>query len=139
MGEQRDESRAEAGRRKTDRRQNDRRAGVRIAYPIGAAPKILNIKSQVVGITPNAIRFFIADFNPQKSELKEGDRVKLSIKFRDSKVVKMNGTISRREKHYEDREFFVCLLDEGFPQERLDKEQAYLLKYFPDFCKDSFS
>ena len=136
--EQRDESRADAGRRASDRRRQDRRYGFRLAYPIGAAPQIVNIRSQVVGLTPKAVRFFVVDFNPQKSSLKKGEKIELSLRFHDGQVIKTAGTISRQEQYQEGKDYFVCLLDEELPQERLDKERQYLIEKFPDFCKDGF-
>jgi hypothetical protein len=137
-GEQRDESRADAGRRASDRRKQDRRCSYRLAYPIGAAPEIINIRSQVVGLSLNAVRFFVVDFNPQKSSLDKGGKIKLSLKFHDGQVIETVGTISRQELYQAGREYFICLLDEKLPQERLDKERQYLIEKFPDFCRDSF-
>jgi hypothetical protein len=137
-GEQRDESRADAGRRASDRRKQDRRCGYRLAYPIGAAPEIVNIRSQVVGLTQKAVRFFVADFNPQKSSLKQGEKIEFSLKFHDGEVIEMAGIIAKQDQSPTGREYFLCLLDEELPQERLDKERQYLIEKFPDFCRDSF-
>jgi hypothetical protein len=137
QGERRDAARAVTGRRASDRREKDRRYGFRLAYPIGAAPEIVNIRSQVIGLTAKAVRFFISDFNLQGLSLKQGDKIDIALRFHDGQVIKTTGTISRREQYQAGREYFICLFEQDLPQERLDKEQTYLLENFPDFCKGS--
>lgn len=132
----REEPRAGAGRRASDRRNQDRRSSYRLAYPIGAAPRILNIRSQVVGLTQKAVRFFVADFNPQKSRLKLGAKIEMSLKFHDGEIIKTAGVVSKQENYQTGKEYFLCLFDEPLTQERFDKEHQYLKEKFPDFCKD---
>jgi len=119
-------------RRETDRRQKKRRQYPRIPYPLAAAPQVLNMRSQVVGISAKAVRFFFSDFDPQASKLKRGVRVKINLKFHDGEVIKTTGTILRKDWYQEEREYFVCLFDQELLQERIDKEKAYLQKEFPD-------
>ena len=71
-------------RRAAERRQEDKRQGDRIAYPIGAAPEIVNIRSQVVGLSIKAVRFFIPDFIPKELALEKGDKVNIDLKFHDA-------------------------------------------------------
>jgi len=120
----------------TDRRQRKRRQYPRIAYPLAAAPVVLNMRSQVVGISAKAIRFFFSDFDPQIATLKLGAKVEISLKFHDGQVFKMTGTVLRRDRYQEEKEHFVCLFQPELPPERIDKELAYLKKKFPDISSE---
>ncbi len=137
-GEHKAASRPGTDRRTAERRQEEKRQGDRIAYPIGAAPEIVNIRSQVVGLSVKAVRFFIPDFIPKKLALKKGDKVNIALKFHDGQVIRRSGTILRLDKHHSDREYFVLLFERQLPQERINKEWAYLLDNFPDFCLEDF-
>jgi hypothetical protein len=97
------------------------------------------MRSQVISISAKAVRFFLADSNPRRSTLKEGKKINVILKFHDGQIFRMTGTILRREKYQPGREHFVCLFERQLPQERISKEQAYLLENFPDFCGDKFS
>ena len=119
-----------------DRRQGKRRQYPRLAYPLAAAPQVLNMRSQVVGISAKAVRFFFSDFDPQRSTLKQGGKVKITLRFHDGQVIKTTGTVLRRDQYQEEREHFVCLFDQELPPERVDKEQAYLQKKFPDVSSE---
>jgi hypothetical protein len=96
------------------------------------------MRLQVVGISAKAVRFFVPDFVPQKSALKEGSKINIAIKFHDGQIVRRSGVIIRREQCQEGREHFVGLFERELPQERINKEHAYLLKNFPDFCSIIF-
>ncbi|MFA5292880.1 MAG: hypothetical protein WC496_07600 [Phycisphaerae bacterium] len=127
----------ETNNRKADRRQtDDRRQCRRIAYPLAAAPAIVGMRLQVVGLSAKAVRFFIPDINPQGLAFKEGDKLNIALKFHDGQVINRGGTISRQDKYETDREYFVCLFDRHLPQERMEMEKEYLLAKFPDFCKE---
>ena len=117
-----------------DNTQREKRQGLRLAYPLAAAPEIMNMRLQVVGISAKAIRFFVPDFIRQKLTLKNGSKLNIVIKFHDGHIAKRSGTITRQEQCQEGREHFVCLFERLLPKERIDKEHAYLLKNFPDFC-----
>jgi hypothetical protein len=145
-------------RRKQERRQGDRRGAksdgishkdsgkkneekrqcLRLAYPLAAAPQIINMRLQVVGLSAKAVRFFIPDFITHELTLKEGDKINIALKFNDGQIVKRGGRILKEEKCQEGRKHFICLFDRHLPVERIDKEQAYLLKNFPDFCSIIF-
>jgi hypothetical protein len=119
-----------------DRRQGKRRQYPRLAYPLAVAPQILNMRSQVVGISAKAVRFFFSDFDPQASTLKQGSKIKITLRFHDGQVVKTTATVLRRDQYQEDREHFVCLFDHELPPERIDREQTYLQKKFPDVSSE---
>jgi hypothetical protein len=120
--------------RSDDRRQNERRGSHRLAYPLAAAPEIMNLNVQVVGITAKAIRFFVCDFNPNKAAFNKDSKFNFIIKFHDGQIIKKTGTIIREDKYQEDKTYFIYLFDNELPQERIQKEEEYLLKNFPGFC-----
>ncbi len=129
-------ARLRVDRRGTDRRQRARRQCSRLAYPLAAAPQVLNMRSQVVGISVKAVRFFFSDFDPQRATLKKGGKVKITLKFHDGQVIKMTATVLRRDQYQEEREYFVCLFERELPQARINKEQVYLQKKFPDVSSE---
>jgi len=122
--------------RRTDRRRGERRQCSRFTYPPMAAPQILNMQTQVVGISAKAVRFFFSDFDPQESSLKQGSKVKITLRFHDGQVIKTSGTILRKDQYRKDKEYFVCLFEKELPQARIEKERAYLKKKFPDISSE---
>lgn len=137
-GARRDDSGLEPRRRGADRRQGERRKFIRLAYPIASGPEIMNIRSQVVGLTAKAVRFFVSDLCPQKSSLQQGGKINITLKFHDGEVFKTAATILRQDQYQPEREYFVCFFDDELSQERIEKEKEYLLEKFPEFCKDGF-
>lgn len=123
-------------RRGTDRRQKKRRQCPRIVYPLAAAPVVLNMRSQVVGLSAKAIRFFFSDFDPQKAALKPGARIKIALKFHDGQVFEMTGDVLKKDQYQQEKAYFVCLFQPQLPQERIDKELAHLQKKFPDISSE---
>ena len=115
----------------------EKRHSDRLVYPLAAAPVILNMRAQIVGITAKAVRFFFADFDPQMGALKKGSKVKVNLKFHDEQASEISGVILRKDKYLEDKDHFVCLFDKELPQERMDTERAYLLKEFPDISNEA--
>jgi hypothetical protein len=134
----RDAAGRDADHQKADGGWKEKRQGIRLAYPLAAAPQIVNMRLQVVGLSVKAIRFFVPDIVSKKSALKKGSKINIAIKFHDGQVIKIGGTILRQERHQEEREHFVCLFERLLPKERIDKELAYLKKNFPDFCSIIF-
>jgi hypothetical protein len=138
QGDRRDVANPDTGKQEAGKTGKEKRQCIRLAYPLAAAPQITNMRLQVVGISAKAIRFFVPDVVSQKVTLKQGSKINIAIKFHDGQVVKRGGTILRQERSQEGREHFVCLFERHLPTERIDKEQAYLLKNFPDFCSIIF-
>jgi hypothetical protein len=138
QGERRGDVKPDVVRQEADKTGKEKRQCLRLAYPLAAAPQITNMRLQVVGISAKAVRFFIPDFVSQESVLKEGSKINIAIKFHDGEIIKRGGTILKQERSQEGREHFVCLFERQLPTERIEKEHAYLLKNFPDFCNIIF-
>jgi hypothetical protein len=94
------------------------------------------MRSQVVGLSAKAVRFFFSDFDPQASSLKLGAKIKIFLKFHDGQVFKTVGTVLRKDHYEEEKEHFVCLFHPELPPERIDKEIAYLQKKFPEVSSE---
>ncbi len=117
-------------RRVADRRRGERRQYARVAYPLMTAPQILNMQALVISLSAKAVRFFFSAFDPQESSLEQGGKVELILKFHDGQVIETRGTILRKVRYRQDKEYFVCLFDKELPRVLIEKERAYLQKKF---------
>ncbi|HBG77462.1 MAG TPA: hypothetical protein DDW84_01240 [Phycisphaerales bacterium] len=120
--------------REQDRRQVQRRACFRVVYPTDAAPKITNLPLRVIDISIKAVRFTpcgeLAD-----GALEDGKRIQMVFKFNDDQVVEFGGVIFRHSTDSAGREVYVCRFNRELPAELVNSEQAFLLKNYPDFCR----
>ena len=127
------------GKRRRERRKGERRRFFRVHYPGGAAPRILNADFHIINISQGGIAF--ACRRPCDKCTKPivlGEMMKLEVEFHDGqivdvdvKVMRCQGDVSSRENHY------AGTIEQGIDARRVAKEQAYLLRVFPDFARAS--
>lgn len=120
-----------------DRNQVQRRKYFRVCYPPAAVvPKITNLlTAKVIDISVKAVKFvlpasganFIAD-----------DKINITLEFRDGLNIDTIGTLCRQESDPTNRKVLVYIFNDEIPAAVINKEQAYLLKNFPDFCREKF-
>jgi len=122
--------------RQGDRRQRQRRQALRVVYPPQAAPKVLNTDFRVANISQRGIMFTRRGCPGECSEPIALRSVKeLQIQFHDQDVLEVEVMISRRR--YDPgsgEETYAGIIEKGLPSERLSKEQAYLVRCFPELC-----
>lgn len=108
----------------------------RIVYPPNSAPKILNKDFEIIDLSAQAIKF--TSYNKQDyDQLSKERHVELKLKFADSEILDVQGEIINiyDTKDASSRKYFVCLFDQKIAASRISKEQSYLLKNFPEFCR----
>lgn len=121
-----------------DRRKSQRREYFRVVYPIDACPEIKNLNAKVIDISIKAVRFELNISDAQKAGLAIGKTIDMQFKFPDGEEKKIAGVIVRQLEDQFGKRAFVCLFVKEQSPELVNKEQAYLLKHFPDFCRKTF-
>ena len=122
--------------RKVNHRQTQRREIFRVAYPPNAAPKVLD-NFTIADLSTKAIRFTSAVNEENEASLSIDNRITLKIQFNDGEILEVEGKILNcyYDENSPQEKNFVCYFDSEIPASRLSKEQSYLLKHYPDFCK----
>jgi hypothetical protein len=118
-----------------DRRKSQRRECLRVVYPINACPEITNLKAKVIDISIKAVRFELNISDAQKAGLAVGKTIDMQFKFPNGEEKNIAGVIVRQLEDQFGKRAFVCLFVKEQSPEFVNKEQAYLLKHFPDFCR----
>jgi len=135
-GDRRQDPTAQGGRRKGQRRKSERRRFVRLYYPSNAAPKVLNRNFCIINISHQGIVFVCQDRCDkclQPITLKSV--LDLKIQFHDGQILDVKVRIIRCQSDLASNEnHYAGLIEGGILPERISKEQAYLLRYFHDFC-----
>lgn len=126
-------------RRQGDRRQRQRRQALRVVYPPQAAPKVLNADFRVANISQRGIMFTRPGCPGECSEPIALRSVKeLQIQFHDRDVLDVEVIISRCQYDPDSgEEIYAGIIEKGLSCERLSKEQAYLVRCFPELCSAS--
>lgn len=138
-GERRRDTTAQGGRRKGERRRGERRRFVRLYYPPTDPPKVLNENFRIINISQRGIVFVCRDpcnGCPQPITLKSV--LDLSIQFHDGQILDVKVRIIRCQSDLSSNEnTFAGIIEHGISPKIISKEQAYLLRHFPDFCRSS--
>jgi hypothetical protein len=121
-----------------DRRKSQRREYFRVVYPIDASPNITNLNAKVIDISIKAVRFELNIADAEKANLAVGKTIDMQFKFHDGEEKKIAGVIVRQLEDQFGKRTFVCLFIKEQPSQFVNKEQAYLIKHFPDFCQKTF-
>jgi len=135
--DRREADRRQGDRRAVDRRQLSRRKYFRVIYPPDEGPKVLNADYRVLDLAQNTIRF--ACRNGAAPAFETNGSVEATLQFRDGETLSVQGKVARLHQDLAGEEtYFVCMLDELIPQRTINQEQRYLLKNFPNFCRNEF-
>ena len=150
--ERRATTRGSSDRRDSDRRVIQRREFVRLVYPVGgspeiisyppeAAPKILDSEPlilttdfRIAELSKKAIRF-ICEIKCRKCRqpMELNRKISFTVKFHDGEILDMEADVLRYFGDLSVRAgSFVTLLSAEISPNRINKEQAYLLKNYPD-------
>lgn len=122
-----------------DRRQGERRRSVRLYYPRSALPKVLNANFRVINISREAIGFVCQDNCEQCTHpITLKSVLDLKIQFHDGETLDVRVKILRCQRDLGwDEKYYAGVIEGAISAERIGKEQAYLLRHFPDFCRFS--
>lgn len=155
--ERRAASRNGSDRRGSDRRFEQRREFVRLVYPLGSEPQIISyppeaapkiIKSEPAIL---ATKFKIADLSKKAfrfnclikcskcdNPMPFKSKVTFTVQFHDDETLEIEAEIIRYFCEIKTKSgSFVTLLAKNLTPERINKEQAFLLKNYPEFCRES--
>jgi hypothetical protein len=137
--DRRQEPTQQGDRRKAERRKAQRRQFFRLVYPPVAAPKVLNANYRIVDISQRGILFTCDDGSDQCSRpITLRTLLDLKIQFHDGEILDIRVEIIRcRSDLNSNKNSYSGIIEQGISVERISKEQAYLLKHFPDFCRAS--
>ena len=135
--QRRETERGEEDQRGTDRRETQRREIFRVIYPPNSAPKVLNNNFNIIDISAKAVKFTCNNKEDMET-LHNETPVELKIEFNDGEILEVKGKImnSYHDDSVPEQKYFVCYFEKEIPPARVSKEQAYLLKHFPDFCRN---
>jgi hypothetical protein len=126
---------ADKENRQQDRRQVQRRQCFRVVYPAEAAPKITNLPLKVMDISMKAVRFMLCGELADGISFEEGKTIQMAFKFHDEQVVEVDGVIFRHNIDSDEQKVYVCRFNRDLPAELVNGEQAFLLKNYPNFCR----
>ena len=129
---------AGSDRRQGGKRQVQRRQFFRVVYPLVAAPEISNLPAKVVDISVRAVKLVFSRYDANNANFDIGSKMDISLKFHDGQTIEKTGSILRKETDHAGKFYVVCIFDSDIPSAVINKEESYLLKNFPDFCRDKF-
>ncbi|MEN6385270.1 MAG: PilZ domain-containing protein [Phycisphaerales bacterium] len=121
-----------------DRRKSQRREVFRVAYPPEAYPIIKNLSAILLDISVKAAKFRLPVCRAESHNLQLGSMIELKILFDDGSKFETSGTIFRKNESPPEVCVYVCMFRKEIPSEIVTKQQQYLLKNFPDFCRQAF-
>jgi len=144
-------------RSSSDRRIEQRREFVRLVYPVGSEPQIISYPPEaaprIIKSEPEilATKFRISDLSKKSvrflcltkcskcgKPLPFNGKIALTVQFNDGEIVDLQADIVLYFCEIKTKTgSFVTLLVENLTSDRIKKEQAFLLKNFPDFCRES--
>ena len=130
-----EEIRAENDRRQEERRVAQRRQFFRVVYPLNESPEIINLSAKIIDISVHAVKFELPA--ESASQFNVDSRVELKIKFHDGQIVEGWGKIFQK-RDGTDKSIFIGIFEKEISPAVINKEQAYLLKKYPDFCRRMF-
>lgn len=125
------------GGRAIDTGKGERRESVRLYYPRGASPKVLNANFRIVNISREAISFVCQDDCGQCTRpINLKSVLDLRIEFHDGETLDVKVKILRCQRDMNwDEKHYAGAIEGAISAERIGKEQAYLLRHYPDFCR----
>jgi hypothetical protein len=125
--------------RKAQRRKAQRRNLFRVIYPRTAAPKVLNADYRIVNLSQKGILFICEDGSDECSEpITLKSLLDLKIQFHDGVTLDIQVKITRCQSYFNsNKNSYAGIITQGISAERINKEQAYVLKLFPNFSRAS--
>jgi hypothetical protein len=130
------EDRPGSRKRTAHRRRVERRQFFRIVYPLTLVPKILNASFRVLNLSRQGILLMWDGGQERPPNLTLGGEARLQIHFHDGEILDLQLTITRCQSEFHCRRpVYGGTLEPTLSQARLSREEAYLLRRVPDFCR----
>lgn len=120
------------GEKNCANQEKQRRELFRIQYPQNAAPKILNLEIEIIDISMKSMRFSSINENDY---FEIGKDIELEIQFGDDNIIKRTARVTRFYDGANKKPHYVCIFIPQLPADRLSKEQAFVLRNYPYFCR----
>ena len=141
-GERRQDTAGQGGdrqsqRRRRQRRRVERRPSFRIVYPLTLAPETLNSDFRAMNLSQEGV---VLRWEGKKDEcpvnVTLGSMIPLQIQFHDGEVLDLRVKINRCQSERRSRMgVFAGTLEPALSAARINKEERYLLRSVPDFCR----
>ena len=127
-------------RRRGARRKAQRREFFRIVYPSTASPEVLETPWRVADISKKGIKLVCEEGGGENWASPAVDSpISVRLQFHDGDIFDAVGKVLRSYYDADSNKcYIVCKLDADIPSERINKEQSFLLKHYPDFCRAAF-
>jgi hypothetical protein len=127
----------EGQKRQVQRRRVERRQFFRIVYPLTLFPKTLNSNFQVINLSRQGI---MLRWEGKQDEcplnLTIGSVINLQVQFHDEEILDLGVKITRCQSELHSHQaVYAGTLEPALSAARLRKEEAYLLRHVPDFCR----
>ena len=140
--ERRQDTTGQGGERQSQRRQKqrrrvERRRSFRVIYPLTLAPETLNSDFRVMNLSQEGV---VLRWEGKRDECPGnatlGSVIRLQIRFHDGEVVDLAVKINRCQSERRSRtRVFAGTLEPALSAARINKEERYLLRSVPDFCR----
>ena len=119
------------------RRQLERRKSFRIVYPPTFVPKVLNGSFRISNLSRQGILLiWEGERDECRANMTLGSTLSLQVQFHDGEVLDLEITITRCQSDLPSRQtVYAGTVDPLVPAVRISKEEAYLLRHVPDFCR----
>lgn len=117
----------------------ERRRHFRIYYPKAATPKLVNCNFKVIDLSMEGIQFAVNRPSGDEPEPEPDQNIEMKLRFNDADTANISVRVLRK---HEDKNTGKTLwsgrIEHGLSPSRISKEQAYLLRHYPDFCRAVF-
>jgi len=119
------------------RRQVERRQCFRIVYPVTLLPKPLNGDFRVINLSRQGI---MLRWEGKQDEcpvsLTPGSVIDLQVQFHDGETSDLHVKITRCQSELHSHQaVYAGTLEPALSASRMSKEESYLLRHVPDFCR----
>lgn len=114
----------------------NRRTLNRVVYPCSARPKLLNIPAKIINISEKGLQLGLEYDFAKKNQIDLDKEMELEIEFHHGEKVKVSGKVVNTYTDINNIRTNVSIcLSKTIPRKIVAREQAYVLKHFPDFCR----
>jgi hypothetical protein len=121
-------------KRRTQGEGREKRQFFRIVYPLTLAPRTSNGEVRVINLSRQGILFRWEGWEPARLAL--GSIVNLRVRFHDGETLNLAVNITRCQSDVHSRQtVYAGILRPALSSARISKEEAYLLRHVPDFCR----
>ncbi|HNY78329.1 MAG: PilZ domain-containing protein [Sedimentisphaerales bacterium] len=127
----------EGQKRQVQRRRVERRQFFRIVYPLTLIPKTINSSFQVINLSQQGVLLrWEGKQDDCPVNLTIGSIINLQVQLHDGEILDLEVKITRCQSELHSHQaVYAGTLEPALSAARLRKEEAYLLRHVPDFCR----